>query len=55
MNKYNQTYIDTCVVCGEPIAEEDTRYRFGEDVVCEECVRDYVDDNFKEGGSIWIG
>lgn len=38
---------DLCEVCGEPIYEGETRYDFGVASVHEDCMRDFVDRQFR--------
>lgn len=33
-----------CDYCDEPI-EEDYAYEFGDDLICETCLQDYIHDN----------
>ncbi len=43
-----------CVCCKERI-QEDELYDFDGELVCPECVRDYINDNFKHDTSNYIG
>lgn len=37
-----------CDVCGEPIYVGDEYFPFEVDIVCTDCIRDYVERNFME-------
>lgn len=36
------TYTDVCCICDEPLYVHDTRYDFDGDMVCDECVMQYI-------------
>ena len=39
--------LPTCECCGEPIQSEDL-FDFDGDLICEECMLDYVRENFRK-------
>lgn len=49
----NRKRICFCLECEKPIYEDDDYYDFDGDVVCESCMEDFVNVNFKRGASAW--
>lgn len=36
-----------CTDCGRGIYTEEYYFDFGRDIICEDCIRDYMDSNFR--------
>lgn len=54
-NKKHESFIKlpTCDCCGERIVE-DFLYDFDGELVCDECLTDYISDNYKKNASAYI-